>query len=101
MLICNSYDPPKIRVIRDSIVAAHGLRGGRAQEVHMQFLRSTVTGLLLLAAGFGGLAVSPGQADAQYYRWSGYNSYPYYWSGYTNYYTPYNAYNSYYNWYGT
>ena len=46
----------------------------------------------------GVVACSPGQADAQYYRWHGSYNYPYYWSGST--YSPYGAYSPYSNWYG-
>jgi len=64
----------------------------------MRSLRSIGFGLFLALASLALVACSPGQADAQYYRWQGSYNYPYYWSGST--YSPYQAYSPYSNWYG-
>jgi hypothetical protein len=64
----------------------------------MRVLRSIGITLFLALVGLGLVASTPGQADAQYWRWHGWRNYPYYWNSYSN---PYSAYNSYSNWYGT
>ena len=57
----------------------------------MRSLRSLATSAVLFLASLGFMAVTPGEADAQYYRWYGTYNYPYYWQNYN----VYNAYNPY------
>jgi hypothetical protein len=68
----------------------------------MRFLKSTGVALVLALVGLGVVCATPGQTDAQRYRWHGWNSYPYYWNGsyYNTYSSPYYSYSPYRNWYG-
>jgi hypothetical protein len=69
------------------------------EDEEMRSLRSIGAYLLLVFAGLGLTAATPGGADAQYYRWHGSRYYPHYWRA--GYYNPYSAYSPYSNWYGT
>jgi hypothetical protein len=49
----------------------------------MRFLRSIGIALVLALVGLGLVAATPGQADAQSYRWNRWNGNSYWNSGYT------------------
>ena len=61
----------------------------------MRSLRSLATSALLFLVSLGFMAMTPGKAEAQYYRGYGTYNYPYYWTNYNvwRYQNPYTGFN--------